>query len=148
MAFLAVGCDDPPFGGTTRTAPEGDLAFQRVYDLSAYGTGGKSYGSIRLTSDGRDAEICWALAVETLPKAVQLHMDITGPTDPVVRPLYEPPGPRPRRGCRSLPMEVANDVEQTPQEFYLDAHNSDGDPAPVIWATLEEAVGASPWHDE
>jgi hypothetical protein len=130
LFLLAGGCESgaDPFG-------EPSESFNVVYDLAGLGSA-NSYGTLRITSDGDAADMCWDLTVEGLPKAVQLHQDITGPTDPVLESLYEPPSDPIAKGCRSLDQETATDMRQDPEGFYVDGHNSDRDPTPVIWAAL------------
>ena len=131
--FLAtIGCErvqsdpyDPP---STRS-------FNVLYNLAGEGFG-DSYGTLRITSDGEAGEVCWGLTFEQLPKAVQLHKDVTGPSDPVVSSLYEPPDEPSASGCRSLDEEIARQVREGPEGFYVDGHNNDRDPKPVIWAAL------------
>ena len=69
---------------------------QGTYALLPHGASiGSGYGPIVVATED--------LTVEDLPKAVQLHEDITGPSDPVVDDsLYEPPGPRQATGCRTV----------------------------------------------
>ncbi len=113
-------------------------SFNVVYDLTAEGVG-DSYGTLRIRSDGGQAEVCWDLTIESLPKAIQLHQDLTGPSDPVIEgSLYEPPDRPKASGCRSLDHEIAKQVREDPDSFYIDGHNSDDDSGPILWAALTQ----------
>lgn len=113
-------------------------SFNVLYDLAGEGFG-DSYGTLRITSDGDEAEVCWDLTIEGLPKALQLHQDLTGPTDPVIEDsLYEPPETPEASGCRPLDQEIAEQMRKDPEGFYIDGHNSDKDSEPVLWAALTQ----------
>lgn len=90
-----------------------------------------------MVNDGDDSEVCWRVELDAPPKALQLHQDETGPSDPVVVSLYEPPGDPKTAGCVSLEAPIARHVHADPEDFYVDGHSSDKTPVPVIWATLE-----------
>lgn len=84
------------------------------------------------------AELCWELSLEELPKAIQLHHDVPGPSDPVVVSLYEPPGHPKAEGCAALPLEHARVVTQDHTAFYVDGHDSEDEPW-SLWAALVES---------
>jgi len=128
--LLSTACEPEP---VTSNIPG---TFSVAYDLQGEGSFGRSYGSLRITSDGNKSDICWDLTVEGLPRAVQLHHDVLGPSDPVVAALYEPPGARLAQGCRPVDLEVAVRVREDPDDFYIDGHLSDRAPQPMLWASL------------
>lgn len=82
-------------------------------------------------------ELCWELALDTLPKALQLHHDVAGPSDPVVVSFYEPPTKPRKDGCIALPREHASQLASTGESFYVDGHDRDAGP-PAMWAELVE----------
>lgn len=87
------------------------------------------------------AELCWKLSLEELPKAIQLHHDIPGPSDPVVVSLFEPPAHPKAEGCQQMPPEYERVVTQDHTAFYVDGHDSEDEPW-SLWAQLVPGLSA------
>lgn len=105
-----------------------------TYELHEHGAAGRSLGSVAVRPG---SEFCWELTFRNLPKAMQLHYDIAGPTDPVAVSLFEPPHLKPT-GCARIDREMVELLAADPTRFYVDGHDSDTFAPAVTWAVLVE----------
>ena len=105
-----------------------------TYELREHGHAGRNIRTIVMRPGD---ELCWELALGTLPRAMQLHHDVAGPSDPVVTSFYDPPAsPRPD-GCALIEPNIVDLLIEDPDAFYVDGHDTVDEP-PVTWVVLLE----------
>lgn len=85
-------------------------------------------GTAWLTLNYGQAEICWTIYVAdiTLPaSAAHLHVAPAGTPGPVVVTLSAPDANGWASGCASASQELIKAIQQSPESYYVNVHNSD-----------------------
>lgn len=85
-------------------------------------------GTAWLTLNYGQSQVCWSISVAdiTLPAtAAHIHSAVAGTPGPVVVTLSAPDANGWASGCASASQELIKAIQQSPENYYVNVHNSD-----------------------
>lgn len=71
--------------------------------------------------------LCWEIEVEDIadPTRAHIHAGAAGVNGPIVVAFFDAPQPPVLEGCTLVASDLARQIRQQPDQFYVNVHNAD-----------------------
>ena len=106
--------------------------FEFETDLTGAGGGdpdGSGEAEVSIAARSRDGmtRLCWEIEVEDIadPTRAHIHAGAAGVNGPIVVAFFDAPQPPALEGCTLVASDLARQIRQQPDQFYVNVHNAD-----------------------
>lgn len=136
VSTLALAAAGAVLGAAPATAhePGEDRSHELELETDLTGVGGgdpdgSGEAEVTIAASSRDGmtRLCWEIEVEDIadPTRAHIHAGAADANGPIVVAFFDAPQPPALEGCTLIARDLARQIRQQPDQFYVNVHNAD-----------------------